>query len=257
MLLLGLYHRLAIPQPASDTSGSVHGLGHLLREMLGAFASFFRKRGIVVTIAFILLYRFAEAQLARLAQPFLLDAREVGGLAFSTAWVGFAYGTVGVLMLTFGGLIGGFLAARDGLKYWLWWMVLAINLPNLAYVFLAYMQPENPWIVVAAVGVEQFGYGLGFTAYMLYMIYASQGQGNETVHYALCTGLMALGMMLPGMFSGWLQELIGYQHFFVWVMLATIPGFLMTALIPLDPEFGKREEDEGDTAQEPDGPPAA
>ncbi len=246
MLMLGVYHQVVLPVSAADVARPISGLWPVVLEMKQSFQSFFQKPHIVVTIGFILLYRFAEAQLGKLAQPFLLDAREVGGLAISTAWVGFIYGTVGVLMLTVGGLIGGFLAARNGLKFWLWWMVLAINLPNLSYLYLAYTQPEQLWIVMAAVGVEQFGYGFGFTAFMLYMIYASQGDGNETVHYALCTGLMALGMMVPGMFCGWLQELIGYRHFFVWVMLATIPGFILAACIPLDSEFGKGDPQETD-----------
>jgi PAT family beta-lactamase induction signal transducer AmpG len=149
------------------------------------------------------------------------------------------YGTVGVVMLTLGGLIGGFVAARDGLKYWLWPMALIIHLPNLAFLFLAYAQPESLWVITAAVGVEQFGYGFGFTAYLLYCVYVARGK-HETVHYALCTGCMALGMMIPGMWSGWLEELIGYQHFFVWIMLAMIPSLLAVAFIPLDAEFGKK-----------------
>jgi len=128
----------------------------------------------------------------------------------------------GDVMLTLGGLIGGFVAARDGLRHWLWPMALTIHLPNLAFLFLAYAQPESFWVITAAVGIEQFGYGFGFTAYLLYCVYVARGK-HETVHYALCTGCMALGMMIPGMWSGWLEELIGYRHFFVWIMLAMIP----------------------------------
>lgn len=142
-------------------------------------------------------------------------------------------------MLTLGGLLGGFLAARHGLKYWLFWMVVAINLPNVVYVFLSTMLPENLLIINLVIGVEQFGYGFGFAAYMLYMLYISNG-AHQTAHYAICTGFMALGMMIPGMFSGWLQELIGYQYFFIWVLLATIPSFIVTLLIPLDKSFGKK-----------------
>jgi len=147
--------------------------------------------------------------LVKLAAPFLLDAPELGGLALSTGQVGFAYGTIGVLMLVLGGLAGGFLAARHGLKRWLLWMVIAINLPNVVYVFLAATLPENLMVINIAIGVEQFGYGFGFAAYMLYMLYISNGP-HQTAHYAISTGFMALGMMIPGMFSGWLQELIGY-----------------------------------------------
>ena len=206
--------------------------------MKETFVTFFAKPRILIILAFLLLYRFSEAQLAKMASPFLLDERELGGLALSTQQVGIVYGTVGILMLTLGGITGGLVAAKHGLKHWLLWMVLAINLPNAAYVFLSQVQPESVLIVNLAVAVEQFGYGFGFTAYMLYMLYIAQGE-HQTAHFAICTGFMALGMMIPGMMSGWLQELIGYQHFFIWVMLSTIPSFLVCWLIPLDAEFGK------------------
>jgi PAT family beta-lactamase induction signal transducer AmpG len=148
---------------------------------------------------------------------------------------------IGVALLLTGGLMGGMLAARDGLGRWLWPMALAMHLPNLAFLVLAYLQPTNKLVITAGVAVEQFGYGFGFTAYMLYCVYVATGK-HETVHYALCTGLMALGMMIPGMWSGWIQEIIGYQHFFVWIMLAMIPSLLTVALIPLDPTFGKKSE---------------
>lgn len=184
------------------------------------------------------MYRLGESQLVKLASPFLLDSREVGGLALTTGEVGFVYGTIGILALVFGGLLGGFLASKDGLKHWLWWMLIAINLPNAVYIYLSYALPESFFLVLASVAVEQFGYGFGFTAYMLYMIYVSDGE-HKTAHFAITTAFMALGMMIPGMISGWLQELIGYQHFFVWVIIATIPAFIITKFIPLDPEFGK------------------
>ncbi len=239
-VLFFLYHSLMLPRTESPASRPVDGLAGLTRAFVQTFASFFRKEHIAAALAFLLLFRFAEAQLAKMASPFLLDATAVGGLGLSTAQVGFVYGTVGVLMLTVGGILGGFLAARHGLKFWLWWMVAAINLPNAVYIFLAVVQPESYWVVNLAVGVEQFGYGFGFTAYMLYMIYISQGE-HETAHFAICTGFMALGMMIPGMFSGWLQEWIGYRNFFTWVMFATIPSFLVAYLIPLRPDFGLRE----------------
>jgi PAT family beta-lactamase induction signal transducer AmpG len=186
-----------------------------------------------------LLYRFAEAQLVKMVAPFLLDAREAGGLGLTTAQFGFVYGTVGIAALTCGGLLGGILAARKGLKFWLWWMVLAIHLPDAVFVYLAYARPDNLVVINVCIAVEQFGYGFGFTAYMLYMIYIARG-AHATAHYAICTGFMALGMMVPGMFSGWLEDIIGYRHFFVWVLLATIPGFAVVKLIPLDSEFGKK-----------------
>ncbi|MEM8599593.1 MAG: MFS transporter [Bacteroidota bacterium] len=201
--------------------------------------SFFLKPEISLAVAFLLFYRFAEAQLVKLAGPFLLDSAEAGGLALTTGEVGFVYGTVGLLCLTLGGIVGGVLAARDGLKRWFWPMVIAINLPNAVYLFLAVARPDSFLVINAAVGVEQFGYGFGFTAFLLYLIYVAEG-AHKTAHYAIGTGLMALGMMIPGMFSGWLQELIGYEEFFVWVLIATIPSFLVAALIRVPATFGKK-----------------
>jgi PAT family beta-lactamase induction signal transducer AmpG len=240
-ILFFAWHRFALPRPDKDKPTIHDTYADIMRDFLQTFAAFFRKSQIGLILVFLLLFRFAEAQLAKLAPPFLLDSAELGGLAMSTGEVGFAYGTIGVLMLTLGGLLGGFLAARNGLKYWLLWMVIAINLPNAVYIFLSTMQPDNLMIVNIAIGVEQFGYGFGFAAYMLYMLYISNG-AHQTAHYAICTGFMALGMMIPGMFSGWLQELIGYQYFFIWVLIATIPSFIVALLIPLDKSFGLKGE---------------
>ena len=238
-IVLYAWHRRILPRPDADVAGQIRSLQELLREFSATFVAFFSKKYIGRILAFLLLYRFAEAQLVKLAPPFLLDDRAAGGLELATAEVGFVYGTVGMLMLTIGGLLGGFLAARQGLKYWMWWMVAAINLPNAVYIALAYFTPDSLLAVNLAVGLEQFGYGFGFTAYTLYMLYVARG-AHSTAHFAICTGFMALGMMLPGMFSGWLQELLGYQHFFVWVVLAAIPSFAVVALIPLDANFGRR-----------------
>ncbi len=239
-IVLFAWHRRVLPRPESDIVGEVESFRVLLAKFLETFVAFFKKQHIGKVVAFLLLYRVAEAQLTKLAPPFLLDERSLGGLGLTTADVGFAYGTIGALMLTLGGLLGGFLASRHGLKYWLWWMVAAINLPDAVYVVLAYLQPESVLAVLIAVGIEQFGYGLGFAAYTLYMLYVSRG-AHSTAHFAICTGFMALGMMLPGMVSGWLQEILGYQNFFVWVLAATIPSFLVVAMIQLDADFGREK----------------
>jgi len=238
-IAFGLYHKFILPRPPVDRPGDVASIPVFLKEFFRTFGSYFRKDNIGVFLLFLLFYRFAEAQLVKLAAPFLLDAREAGGLGLTTGQVGFVYGTVGTLALTVGGILGGIAASRHGLRAWLWPMVLAIQVPNVVYVYLAYALPDSFWIVNACVAVEQFGYGFGFAAYLLVMIYVARG-AHQTAHYAICTGFMALGMMLPGMFSGWLQEAIGYQHFFVWVLLATIPGFIVVKLIPLDRDFGKK-----------------
>src|SRR5947199_4493870 len=225
--------------PVGDRTGTDSSLLIFLREFFSTFGAFFRKERIAILLLFLLFYRFAEAQLVKLVTPFLLDGREVGGLGLTTAQVGLIYGTIGVIALTCGGLLGGMLVSRQGLKYWLWPMVLIMHLPDATFVYLAYAQPDNFTIINLCVAIEQFGYGFGFTAYMLYMIYIARGQ-HSTAHYAICTGFMALGLMLPGMWSGELQKFLGYPHFFIWVMLATIPGFIVTALIPLDREFGRK-----------------
>jgi PAT family beta-lactamase induction signal transducer AmpG len=239
-VLLFAWHRRVLPRPGADVVGVAESLRGLVAKFAHTFVAFFRKQHIGKVLAFLLLYRVAEAQLAKLAPPFLLDERALGGLGLETSDVGFVYGTVGALMLTLGGLLGGFLAARDGLKYWLWWMVAAINIPNVVYVFLSFLQPDSVLVVTVAVGIEQFGYGLGFAAYTLYMLYVSRG-AHSTAHFAICTGFMALGMMLPGMASGWIQSMLGYQSFFIWVLVVTIPSFIVVAMIPLDRDFGREK----------------
>ena len=234
-----VYHFFILPHPESDSPRGEVQLNHFVSEFLRTFVSFFKKKEILIIILFILLYRFAEAQLVKMASPFLLDAKEVGGLALTTSEVGIVYGTVGVIALSLGGILGGIAASKHGLKFWIWWMLIAINLPDLVYVYLAATQTSNFILINICVAVEQFGYGFGFTAFMLYLIYISDGE-YKTAHYAIATGLMALGMMLPGMISGWIQEQLGYLNFFIWVCISTIPAFIITKFIKIDPEFGKK-----------------
>ena len=169
----------------------------------------------------------------------LLDPREAGGLGLTTRQVGLAYGTFGILALTVGGILGGLAIARFGLRRMLWPMLLCMHLPNLAYVALAVTRPESFGLVSAAVALEQGGYGFGFAAYLVYMMLVSDGP-HRTAHYALCTGFMALGMMLPGMVAGKLQDLLGYPGFFLWVCLATLPSLAITARLNVDPAYGRR-----------------
>lgn len=229
-MLLSLYHSWALPRPEPMTQEEQRPL---LAEFVSSVTTFFAKPGILTAVAFILFYRFAEAQLGKMAQPFLLDNLDAGGLAMSTSQVGFLYGTLGVLFLLGGGVIGGMLASRDGVRRWLLPMVLAINLPNAVYLLLALSKPTSMAIVGTCVAVEQFGYGFGFAGYLLVMLEISRGP-HQTAHYALCTGLMALGMMLPGMVSGYLQGWLNYPGFFAWVLIATLPGFAVTMLVYRD-----------------------
>ena len=240
-LAIFVYHNFILPFPKTDRP-AVNEKGHL-SEFMKIFKSFFEKENIGIAITFLLIYRFGEAQLIKLAQPFLLDPRNVGGLGLSLEEIGVAYGTMGVIALLLGGILGGIFVSRDGLKKWIWWMFAAINIPHIVYIFLAFVQPGNFFLISLCVAGEQFGYGFGFTAYMLYMIYISEGE-FKTSHFALCTGFMALSMMLPGAFSGMIQEFLGYKLFFVWIFITMIPGYFIIRALPFDPEFGKKTEEQ-------------
>ena len=235
-----LYHKFILPKPASDKPSVTVTASNLMKEFFATFASFFKKKQVAIAILFMLFYRFPEAQLVKLITPFLIDPREVGGLGLTTTEIGLTYGTIGIIGLTIGGILGGILASRGGLKKWLWPMALIISLPNIAFVYLASVQPESFWVINLCVFIEQFGYGFGFTAYMLYMIYFSDGE-HKTAHYAICTAFMALGMMLPGMAAGWLQEQLGYENFFIWVMICCIGTLVVTAFLKVDPNFAKKQ----------------
>ena len=236
LIAVALYHLLVLPK--EETQQTTLANASPFKGYTEVFKSFFKRDHIFIFIAFILLYRLGEAQLGKIAGLFMLDDRVKGGLSLSTEAVGFIYGTVGVSALVIGGIIGGILVSRHGLKYWIWWMALAINLPDIGYIYMAMQQPETTGIIYLLVAIEQFGYGFGFTAFMMYLIYIAEGK-FKTAHYAIATGFMAAGMMLPGMFSGWIQEQLGYSNFFIWVTVATIPAFIIIAFIPLDKDFGK------------------
>jgi len=246
-----LLHLWALPRPAGD--GPVPRSSTFGADFMKVFAAFFAKPDILRILAFLLLYRFAEAQMLKLVTPFLLDTRELGGLGLRTQDVGIAYGTAGVVALTCGGLLGGWVISRGGLKRLLWPLMLCMNVPNVLYVLLALAQPTSLWVVSAALALEQFGYGFGFTAYMVFMLMVAGGDSQQggpggsagtaihkTAHYAICTGFMALGMMLPGMWAGWLQEQLGYVNFFIWCCLATAVSFAAAAFVRIDPTFGRR-----------------
>ena len=238
-LALWGYHKFVLPRPHSDASAHQVSTSTLMHEFWATFVSFFRKEQTGIAILFMLLYRLPEAQLAKMSIPFLIDPVEQGGLGLTTEQIGWVQGTVGIIGLTLGGILGGIAVSHGGLKRWLWPMVWAISLPDIVYVYLSYVQPESLLLVNTCVFIEQFGYGFGFTAYMLYLIYFANGE-HKTAHYAICTAFMALGMMIPGMVAGWLQETMGYQHFFIWIMACTMATFGVTALLKIDPNFGKK-----------------
>jgi MFS transporter, PAT family, beta-lactamase induction signal transducer AmpG len=238
-IALFIYHRFILPYPVVDAPKEKSESLGFFKEFFGTFGSFFRKKGIFITLAFLLLYRFNESQLSKLITPFLIDAREKGGLGLATTEVAIAYGTLGVIGLLLGGITGGIAIAKKGLRFWLFPMMFIIHIPDLVYMFLSRTQPDNVPLVSALVGIEQFTYGFAFTAYMMYMIKVSEGE-HKTAHYAICTGIMAMGMMIPGMFAGKLQEWLGYQTFFTSVLISLIPALLVVSQLKIDPEFGKK-----------------
>jgi PAT family beta-lactamase induction signal transducer AmpG len=233
-----IYHWMALPHPIADIPAKRVRTDFTF-DFLDTFRSFFNKNDILTILAFLFFYRFAEAQLLKMVAPFLLDPHTKGGLGLSTGEVGIIYGTIGVALSMTGGLIGGYAIYRKGLKFWLWFMVCIMHIPDLVFVYLSWTMPQNIYLISACVAVEQFGYGFGFTAYTMFIIMISEGK-YKTAHYAIATGIMALGMMLPGMMSGWLQDRLGYQHFFIWIVISTIPAFIIPALVKIDPAFGMR-----------------
>lgn len=240
-IALWLYHSWALPHPAEDQNRVQKTAADIVNEFWQTLVTFFRKPQVWVGICFMLFYRMPEGLLAKVSALFLVDKVSNGGLGLSDVEFGMVQGTVGVIGLTLGGILGGIAASRDGLKRWLWPMVMAITIPDLVYVYLSYALPSSLLVINICIFLEQFGYGFGFSAYMLYLIYYSQGE-HKTAHYALCTAFMALSMMIPGLFAGALQESVGYQAFFLIVVGCCAMTYIVSALLKIDPEFGKKKD---------------
>ena len=239
MILLWLYHSYILPHPVADCTIGVSGK-NILKEFGMTFVSYFKKPHILPALLFILLFRFPEAQLGKIAPLFLVDDAASGGLALTTGQVGFAQGTLGVIGLLLGGILGGITLSHYGLKKCIWYMVAAISVPDLVYVYLSWFPTQNMALVSTCIFIEQMGYGFGFTAYTLFLMYFARGE-HQTSHYAISTGIMALGMMLPGMISGMLQESMGYRTFFIWVIACCAVTCVVSAIIKYEPDFGKKQ----------------
>lgn len=232
-----IYHQFILPKPAKDSGKPDRSASDILKEFANTFATFFRKPGIMTALAFMLLYRLPEAQLVKMINPFLLDPVSEGGLGLTTLEVGLTYGTVGIIGLIIGGIAGGFLAAMGGLRKWIRPMAWSMSLTCLTFVLLSQLEAPSYLLINCCVFIEQFGYGFGFTAYMLFLIYFSEGK-YATSHYAICTGFMALGLMLPGMIAGWLQETLGYQNFFIWTIICCVATIVVAYMVKIDASFG-------------------
>ena len=241
--IVTLYHTFVLPKAADDKPriDPKEGAGATFRELGNSFKTFFTKKGVVLAIIFMLLYRLPEGFLIKMCQPFLVAGRENGGLGLDTDAVGVVYGTIGVIALLAGGIAGGVYASKVGLKRALWIMTACMTLPCLTFCYLSIFLPTNLITISVAVSIEQFGYGFGFTAYMLYMMYFSEGE-FKTSHYAICTAFMALSMMLPGFVAGYIQEAIGYVNFFWMVMFCCIAtvGVTIAARKSIDAEYGRK-----------------
>ena len=244
MLLVTLYHSFFLPRAAEDqprkkANGERAKGKEVWKELGEAFATFFTKPGVGLAIAFMLLYRLSEGFLVKLSQPFLVDARTTmlregqifgGGLGLSTDTVGLLYGTIGVVCLLIGGILGGIYISRRGLKRSIWLMAAALTLPSFVYCYLSMAQPDSLWLIGTAVSFEQFGYGFGFTAYMMYMMHYSEG-AYKTSHYAICTAFMALSMMIPGFVAGSIELAVGYSTFFWIASACSITTFIITYFV--------------------------
>lgn len=257
MTFITVYNFFFTPKNEINASENTAAMHH--QNFATIFVSFFKKKQIGLVLAFILVFRLGESQLLKMLSPFLLDKKEIGGMGLDTEAVGIIYGTLGIFALTVGGILGGIAISKHGLTKWMFPMFLAMHLPIIGFIGLAHFQPEelfhlhinlyffeinSPLNLYTCITVilEQFGYGFGFTGFMMFLIHVAEGE-SKTAHYALATGFMALGMMLPGMLSGYIQQFLGYQNFFIWVLVATIPGLILSRFLIFPKDFGKKSEE--------------
>lgn len=239
MALVALWDIIAMPYPEADVSDTDKGTRLPFSSLARLFLSFVKKDGFWLALVFMLLYRLPEAFSLKILIPFLKDAPELGGLGLSDEQVGIANGTIGVIALLAGGILGGLAGGKWGLKKCLIPMALSLALPCSVYLYLSMAQPAGVLPVYICIAVDQFGYGFGFTAYTLYMLYFSRGE-YRTSHYAFCTVLMIFSMMFPGFFAGKIQMCIGYTGFFWVVMACCLVTLAVSLMIKVDPEYGKK-----------------
>jgi MFS transporter, PAT family, beta-lactamase induction signal transducer AmpG len=238
MVLITIYNYYTTPKSNQEEQTKVI-IQKKEQNFLTVFGTFFMKKQIGIVLAFILLFRLGESQLLKMLTPFLIDAKDVGGMGLTTEDVGIIYGTFGIIALVIGGVLGGIAISKQGLGKWMLPMILMMHLPILGFILLSHFHPQSEIFIYLAVIVEQFGYGFGFAAFMMFLIYVAEGE-SKTSHYAIATGFMALGMMIPGMLSGYIQEYLGYGNFFIWVFIATLPGLILSRFLIFPHDFGKK-----------------
>ena len=230
LIVLSLYHAKVLP-----SGGAAQRLTSP-REAFSRFGdvvrTFFQKKYIIWGIVFIILYRFAEGQAIKIVPLFFKAARDHGGLGLTTSEIGIVYGTFGAAAFVVGSLLAGYFIARRGLRRSLFFLCCFFNIPFAVYAFLAMTMPTSLTIIGTAVVCEYFGYGFGFVGLTLFMMQQIAPGKYKMAHYAFATGIMSLGMMIPSMLSGMISDWLGYRTFFLWVMVATIPSFLVTWLVP-------------------------
>lgn len=236
---LSIYHFFLLPHPPTDINHTHVSPLALAKEVILSIVSFTRRKGFATAIIFILFYRLPEALLSKSVPLFLIASPEMGGMGLSDTDYGITQ-IVGVIGLVLGVIISGVLVSRKGLRYWLYPMVCAISLPDIVYVYLSFFPTTHIIGTSILIGIEQFGYGVGFTAYTLFMIYFTQGE-HRTSHFALCTGLMALGMMLPGFIAGEMLRILPYHLLFIIILCLTAVTFAVASIVKIDPNFGKKQ----------------
>jgi MFS transporter, PAT family, beta-lactamase induction signal transducer AmpG len=231
MLVLGLWHLRALP-PGDKPSDAPVSLRAAARTMGDTWLSFLRKDKIWLMIAVVFFYRFAEGFIEKIGPLFLMDARATGGLGLDNAELGRINGSYATIGFLAGTVLGGLFAARLTLRRSFWLLALALNVPHLTYFYLSQVRPESLGLIATVVTIEKFGYGFGCVGHMLYMMQQVAPGPYRTAHYAFATGIMGLSMMLTGMLSGAVQEWLGYQQFFVFVLVASVPPVVLSWLAP-------------------------
>lgn len=240
MVVLSLYHVRMLPSGGA-ASGDVRTVKDAMHMLWEVIRTFFQKKYIVWYICFIILYRFAEGYVMKIVPLFLKAGIDQGGLGLPVQEIGIIYGTFGAAAFVLGSILAGYYISAFGLRKTLFSLCCVFNIPFVVYLLLAIYQPSNVWVIGSAIVFEYFGYGFGFVGLTLFMMQQVAPGKHQMAHYAFASGIMNLGVMIPGMMSGYLSDWLGYRNFFIWVLVATIPAFLVTWFVPFTYNNDKKE----------------